>query len=89
MALGARARDILTMVVRKGLALAVTGVAIGLVGAFALTRLMRSLLFSVTPTDSLTFIAVSLALILVSLLACCIPARRATKVDPLQALRYE
>ena len=81
--------DVLKLVVRNGLTLALAGVAIGLVCALALTRLMTSLLFGVTPTDGLTFTVVSLALILVALLACCIPARRATKIDPLEALRYE
>jgi putative ABC transport system permease protein len=89
MALGARTQDVLKMVVANGMRLAVVGVAIGLAGAFALTRLMSSLLFGVTPTDTLTFVLVSLALIAVSLLACYIPARRAAKVDPLVALRYE
>jgi putative ABC transport system permease protein len=89
MALGAQVGDVLRLVFRDGLALSALGVAIGLAGAFALTRLMRSLLFSVTPTDAGTFIVVSLALLFVALLACYIPARRATKVDPLVALRYE
>jgi putative ABC transport system permease protein len=89
MALGAQVKDVLRLIVRGGLALSMIGVAIGLAGAFALTRLMRSLLFGVTPTDAVTFLAVSLMLLFVALLACYIPARRASKVDPLVALRYE
>ena len=89
MALGAQTADVLKLVVRNGLWLALVGVAFGLAGAFALTRLMTSLLFGVTPTDAMTFAAVSLGLIAVVLLACFIPARRASKVDPLVALRYE
>jgi len=89
MALGAQKRDVLRLIVGKGMALAVIGTAIGLIASLALTRLMRSLLFEVTPTDWLTFVMVSVVLLTVALLASYIPARRATKVDPLVALRYE
>jgi putative ABC transport system permease protein len=88
-ALGARSMDVLKMVLRSGMRLALTGITIGVATAFAITRLLTSLLFDVGPTDTMTFIAVPLTLIVVVLLACYIPARRATKVDPLVALRYE
>jgi putative ABC transport system permease protein len=89
MALGAQRLDVLTLVVKKGMGLAIIGTAIGLVASLALTRLMRSLLFEVTPTDWFTFVIASTVLLIAALLASYIPARRATKVDPLTALRYE
>lgn len=89
MALGAQTLDVLKLILRNGMALTLIGVAIGLSGAVALTRLLTTLLFGVTPTDTLTLAMVSLVLIFVALLACYLPARRATKVDPLIALRYE
>ncbi|MGH9937369.1 MAG: ADOP family duplicated permease [Blastocatellia bacterium] len=89
MALGARQRDVLRMVVAQGMRLALIGLAIGLTGAFALTRVMESLLFSVSATDPATFASVSLLLAGVAFLGAYIPARRATKVDPVVALRHE
>lgn len=88
-ALGAQWRDVLTLVLKSGMMLVAVGLTIGIAGAFVLTRLMTTLLFEVSPTDPLTFAAVALAVILAALLACYIPARRASKVDPLIALRCE
>ena len=89
MALGAQKRDVLKLVVGKGMTLAFIGTAIGIVSSLALTRLIRSLLFEITPTDWLTFVIASMVLLSVALLACYFPARRATRLDPLTALRYE
>jgi putative ABC transport system permease protein len=89
MALGAQASDVLKLIIGNGMSLALIGVAAGLAGAFALTRIMAGVLFGVSTTDTLTFASVSAGLIVIALIACYLPARRATRVDPLVALRYE
>jgi putative ABC transport system permease protein len=89
LALGAQTGDILRLVLKHGLALALAGVAVGLAGSLAITRLMHGLLYGITATDPLTFVVIALLLLAVALLACWIPARRATKVDPMIALRCE
>jgi ABC-type antimicrobial peptide transport system permease subunit len=89
MALGAQPWHVLRLILREGLTLTLVGVVLGVAGAFALTRLLASLLFGVRASDPLTYVMVSLLLIFVALLACILPARRATKVDPLVALRYQ
>jgi putative ABC transport system permease protein len=89
MALGAQPRDVLALVVRQGMALTFAGLLLGIVGGLAVTRVMNDLLFGVTTTDAVTFMSVAGLLVVVAFLACYVPARRATKVDPLIALRYE
>ncbi len=89
MALGARPVDVLRMVVRQGMHAVIVGIAIGLAGALAISRLLRDLVFGISATDPLTYLVVTLLLGLVALVACYLPARRVTKVDPLTALRYE
>jgi putative ABC transport system permease protein len=89
LALGAQTRDVLTLVIRQGLKLTIIGMAFGLAGAFALTRALSFFLFGVTATDPITFIGLSFILACVALVACYVPARKAAKVDPMIALRYE
>jgi putative ABC transport system permease protein len=89
MALGAKGTDVLRLVVRQGMSMTLIGLALGLVGAFMLSRVMVGLLYGVSATDPLTFAGVSLVLLGVAFLACLIPARRATRVNPIVALRTE
>jgi ABC-type antimicrobial peptide transport system permease subunit len=89
MALGAQRREVLRLVVAQGMRLALVGVTIGLAGALGLTRVLRGLLYEVTPTDPSTFASVSLLLLAVAVFACWLPARRAASVDPMEALRSE
>ena len=89
MALGATSARVMAMVMRQGMTLVVAGLAVGVVGAFALTQLMSALLFSIEPTDPLTFLAVALVLIAVAAVSCFLPARRVTAIDPMIALRSE
>jgi putative ABC transport system permease protein len=89
MAIGAQPRDVFRMILGQGMTLALIGVVLGLVGAFALTRLMTTMLFGVEPTDPVTFVSIAALLTTVALLACYLPGRRATKVNPVVSLRYE
>jgi putative ABC transport system permease protein len=89
MALGAQKRNVLSLVIGQGMRLALIGVGVGTAAAFALTRVMASLLYEVTPTDPLTFVSVAFLLLAIAWLACWLPARRAARVDPMEALRYE
>jgi putative ABC transport system permease protein len=89
LAVGAQPRQVLLLILRQGLLLTIVGVVLGLAAAFALTRLLSGLLFGVTAVDATTFTTISVLLVIVSLLACYLPARRAMRIDPLRALRYE
>jgi ABC-type antimicrobial peptide transport system permease subunit len=89
MAFGADRSDVLKLIIRQGIGLTLAGVAIGFLASLALTRLMQKLLFGIRPSDPITFVVITVVLCAVPLLACYIPARSATKVDPMVALRYE
>jgi putative ABC transport system permease protein len=89
MALGAHSGNILSLVLKRGMKLTLIGLALGLIGAVASTRLLRDMLFGIKPFDPLTFAAMTLLLVCISLVACFLPARRATKVDPMNVLRNE
>ena len=89
MALGAQLSDVMKLILTHGVKLTIIGVCLGLLGAYLVTRAITSVLYGVSATDPLTFVGVSVLLIAVALIACYLPARRATKVDPLVALRYE
>ena len=89
LALGAQTKDVLSLIIKQGLQLILLGLAIGLLGAVALMKIISGLLFGVTTKDPFTFVAVAVVLTFIALLACYVPARRATRVDPLEALRYE
>jgi ABC-type antimicrobial peptide transport system permease subunit len=89
MAFGAEVRNVLGMVLREGLLLVITGVTVGLLGAWALSRYLTSILYAVRATDLVTYILAALLMTVVALVACLVPARRAAKVDPMVALRYE
>ncbi len=89
LALGAQPSAVRKLVIRRGMALTLIGVVIGLIAAFGLTRLIKTLLFEVSATDPVTFVVIAILLAGVSLMACYLPARRATKVDPIIALKYE
>lgn len=89
MAIGARPGDVFRMILGQGMKLALIGVALGLVGAYGLTRLMATMLFGVEPTDTATFASIAVLLTAVALAACYLPGRRATKVEPVISLRYE
>jgi putative ABC transport system permease protein len=89
MALGAQSRDVLSLVIRQGMVLTIAGLLVGIAVGLAATRVMTDMLFGVTATDAVTFVSAGVLLVIVAFLACYVPARRATKVDPLVALRYE